>query len=141
MTNETQAPLYLTLSPTSYKLVDIYYPVLSHCWPVSSLYSQFFDFLRRGLSLRKRRTAAAPKRWKNSPFDEKATGKGGGHRRNWRDGRIIGGGKGWGMHWLVICMYINSGLKLFGKKKQIFLIRYTQMEFCIYGKIVMCIYN
>ena len=91
--------------------------------------------------MRERRTAAARKRWKKSPFDEKATGRGGGHRRNLKGWEDNWWGKGWGMHWLVICMYINSGLKLFGKKKQIFLIRYTQMEFCMYGKIVMCIYN
>ena len=31
LTNETQAPLYVTLSPTSYELDDVFYLVLSHC--------------------------------------------------------------------------------------------------------------
>ena len=66
MTNEIQAPLYLTLSPTSYEIVIVYYLVLSRCCPVSSLYSQFLDLKKRVLGLRERRTAAARMRWKKN---------------------------------------------------------------------------
>ena len=74
--------------------------------------------------MRERRTAAAESAGKKSPFDKKATRRGGGH---WMDGSIIGGGAGGDIHWLVMCILIQGSIQTcyLTRNDNCFLIRYT----------------